>query len=199
MGKPVPQSVFEAYAKDYDSWFDEHPDEYSSELARVRRILPSPASCSIEIGAGSGRFTAPLGIMLGIEPSRALSRMARQRGVEVILGRAEALPLKNGSCSTALLVTVLCFIDDPVQALKEIHRVLTSRGFLVIAFIERDGEIQRNYIRDGEKGKFLSSGKFYSQEEVQNLLACACFSVRVAECRRGFCVLSAEKTSLNSF
>ncbi|WP_243670030.1 class I SAM-dependent methyltransferase [Methanoculleus chikugoensis] len=75
--------------------------------------------------------------------------MARERGVEVIRGRAESLPLRDGSCSSVLMVTVVCFLDDPVRAFHEIHRILVPPGgTLVIGFLERDGEVARKYLHD---------------------------------------------------
>jgi len=88
------QDVFEEYAKEYDRWFDEYPDEYHAELARIQRVLTAPDSRSIEVGVGSGRFAGPLGVTLGVEPSRALGQMARQRGIEVIRGRSRLSPLR---------------------------------------------------------------------------------------------------------
>ena len=61
----LPEDVFERFAEEYDRWFEEHRAEYHAELARVRRLLPCPDSRAIEVGVGSGRFAAPLGIMLG--------------------------------------------------------------------------------------------------------------------------------------
>jgi hypothetical protein len=71
---------FEHYAEDYDRWFEEHRTEYGAELATIRRVLPAPDSRAVEVGVGSGRFAAPLGIGLGSEPARALGRMARRGG-----------------------------------------------------------------------------------------------------------------------
>jgi len=156
----MPQDVFEDHADDYDRWFDEHRDEYLAELARVRQVLPAPDSRSIEVGVGSGRFAAPLGIGLGIEPSRDLGRMARRRGIEVIQGKVEALPVRDGSCSSVLLVTVICYLDDPVAALGEVHRVLFPGGCLIIALLERDGMVHRKYLQERGKGRFLSLARF---------------------------------------
>ncbi|MCE5338891.1 MAG: hypothetical protein LLF90_09435 [Methanomicrobiaceae archaeon] len=103
----LPGDIFEQFAEEYDRWFDEHNAGYRAELARVRRLLPRPDSRAVEVGVGSGRFAALLGIRLGIEPSRALGRMARERGIEVIQGRAESIPLRDGACSSVLLVTVI--------------------------------------------------------------------------------------------
>ena len=191
--EPVQQDAFEIYADDYDRWFDEHRDEYLAELARIRSVLPDPDTRSIEVGAGSGRFAAPLGIGLGIEPSRALGRMARERGIEVVRGLAEALPIRNDYCSSVLFVTVICFLDDPTVAFREIHRILSVGGCLIIAFIERDGMIHYTYLQKGAKRRFLSRARFYSQQEVRTLLEEAGFAVKKVDSRVGFCVITAQK------
>jgi SAM-dependent methyltransferase len=189
----VLQDVFEDYADDYDRWFDEHHDEYLSELARIRRVLPPPDSRAIEVGAGSGRFAAPLGITLGIEPSLALCRMARRRGIEIVRGRAEALPFKDGSCSSVLMVTVLYFLDNPVQAFQEIKRVLVPQGTLAIGFIEREGLIARRYLEEKGKHRFLSRARFSSFDEVLGYLRDTGFRVLQVESHVGFCVIAAQK------
>lgn len=189
----MPQDVFEEYAEDYDRWFDEHRDEYHAELARVRRLLPHPDDRAIEVGAGSGRFAAPLGIVLGVEPSRALCRMARQRGIEVICGRVEDLPLRDGYCSSVLMVTVICFLDDPEAAFREIYRVLVRHGTLVLGFIERDGQVARKYLHEPGKHRFLSRARFYSPDEVLAFLNRTGFRVAEVDCQVGFCVIAAQK------
>lgn len=190
--------IFEKYALDYDRWFDEHAREYDAELSRIRRLMPAPDSRSIEVGIGSGRFAAPLGITLGIEPSQSLGRMARERGIEVVRGRVEALPIRNASCSSVLLVTVICFLDDPAEAFAELHRILVPGGFLVLACIERGGAIHRKYIMDGGKGRFLSRARFYSREEIGEALGKAGFACRETDCRLGFCIIVAQAYSVNS-
>ncbi|MBP7716145.1 MAG: class I SAM-dependent methyltransferase [Methanoregulaceae archaeon] len=186
------QDVFEEYAEDYDRWFDEHHDEYLAELSRIMKVLPAANSRSVEVGVGSGRFAAPLGIALGIEPSRTLGRMARQKGIEVVRALAEALPLRDGSCSSLLLVTVICFLEDPVPAFRELHRILVSRGPLTLAFIERMGPIHQRYLQEGGKGRFLSVAQFYSQGEVRALLEETGFTVTEVDARAGFCVIMAQ-------
>jgi SAM-dependent methyltransferase len=189
----VPQDVFEEYADDYDRWFDEHRDEYLAELSRIRKVLLAPDSRSIEVGVGSGRFAEPLGIRLGVEPSWALCRMAHKRGIEVIRGKAEALPIKGDSCSSILLVTVICFLEDPLAALGEFFRVLFTGGGLIVAFIERGKQIHLNYLQEGGKGRFLSHARFYSLEEVQMLLEETGFVVTEIDSRAGFCIIAARK------
>jgi SAM-dependent methyltransferase len=192
-GSRMPGDVFEQFAEDYDRWFEEHRAEYCAELARIRRLFPRPDSRALEVGVGSGRFAAPLGVPLGIEPSCALGRMARRRGIEVIRGRAESIPLRDGSCSSALMVTVICFLDDPVLAFREIHRILVPGGSLVLAFLERDGEVARRYLHEREKHRFLSRARFYASGEVREFLERTGFRVTEVDSRAGFCVIAARK------
>lgn len=189
----VPIDVFEEFADDYDRWFEEHKDKYLAELARIRNIVPAPDSRSIEVGVGSGRFAGPLGITIGIEPSGRLGRMARNRGIEIIQGRVESLPLREGSCSSVLFITVVCFLDDVEPSFGELYRVLTPGGFLVLAFIERGGAIHQKYLDEGGKGRFLSRARFYSREEIYKSLGQAGFVTECIDCRLGFCTILARK------
>jgi len=190
----VDGDVFERFAEDYDRWFEERPAKYHAELARIRHFLSHPDTRSIEVGVGSGRFAGPLGIALGLEPSLSLARMARERGIEVILGKGEAIPIRDGACSSVLLVTVICFLDDPVPVFLEVRRILAPRGTLVIGFLEREGEVARKYRHDERKHRFLSRARFYSSGEAQALLERAGFCVIKVESRAGFSVIAAEKS-----
>jgi len=187
------EDIFERFFGEYDRWFDEHSTEYRAELARIRRFFPCPDSRAVEVGVGSGRFAAPLGIRLGVEPSPALGRMARERGIEVIRGRGESIPLRDGACSSVLMVTVICFLTDPVAVLREIHRILAREGILVIGFLEREGLVAQKYMHDDGKHRFLSHARFYSRSEVLEFLRHAGFCVIAAESRAGFSVISTRK------
>jgi len=64
-------AVFEQRAQEYDEWFDAHESVYQAELAALRRFVPTHG-LGIEVGGGTGRFSVPLGIRLGIDPSLEL-------------------------------------------------------------------------------------------------------------------------------
>jgi SAM-dependent methyltransferase len=83
--------VFDENAAAYDAWFDENPSIYRMELEAVRGFIPAIGE-GLEIGVGTGRFALPLGITIGVEPSPRMAALARQRGIEVREGIAEALP-----------------------------------------------------------------------------------------------------------
>ncbi|MCX6696251.1 MAG: class I SAM-dependent methyltransferase [Methanoregula sp.] len=185
--------VFEDFAADYDCWFDDHPDVYHAQLRLLGRAVPSQG-LGLEVGVGSGRFATPLGICYGIDPSLPLAETAKSRGVEVVIGVGEHLPYRSGSFDYAVMMTVICFLDDMARVLREVFRVLTPSGIIVLGFIERDGEIFRHYSSEPEKGRFLRHARFYSTDEViQELRDAGVSRVEVAARERGFCILTGKK------
>lgn len=132
---------FEASAGDYDAWFDAHRAIFESEIAAVESILPRRRGLWVEVGVGTGRFAARLGIPMGVEPAAAMAKLARSRGIHVVSGTAEDLPLPTGGIDAVFFITTLCFVADVDQALREARRVLTSAGHLVTAILPRDRAI----------------------------------------------------------
>nr|WP_319374299.1 hypothetical protein [uncultured Methanobacterium sp.] len=68
---------FENYSKKYDEWFDKNRFIHESELQAVKELL-SNSKNGIEVGVGSGRFAAPLGIKLGLDPSRKMGESLKK-------------------------------------------------------------------------------------------------------------------------
>lgn len=165
---------FEKHRERYEGWFERHEYAYLSELEAVRRLLPKEGR-GAEIGVGTGRFAAPLGIKLGVEPSKAMAEIARKRGIDVIEGVAENLPFPNESLDYLLMVTTICFVDDPDEALREAYRVLKPGGALVIGFVDRNSPIGRYYEEHKEESVFYRDARFFSTEELLELLKKASF------------------------
>ena len=106
---------FEKHTIQYDNWFEENKYAYQSEINAIRDILPK-FNNAVEIGVGSGKFALPLGIKFGVEPSTNMRKIAESKGIKVLDGVAENLPLKNESFDLSLMVTTLCFLDDASKA-----------------------------------------------------------------------------------
>ena len=161
---------FDEHAVEYDRWFDDHRTVFLSELEAVKSVLPE-YSKPIEIGVGTGRFVQPLGIALGIEPSKAMHKIAQRQGIEVVEAIAEDLPFGAGSFDLVLLVTTICFLDDVNQALKEAFRVLINGGHIVVGFIDRGTKLGREFETRKRDSKFYRLARFRSAVEILDLLA----------------------------
>jgi ubiquinone/menaquinone biosynthesis C-methylase UbiE len=115
--------------------------------ARLREVLaPEPGDRVLEIGPGTGYYTAELAEWIG--PDGALEifdvqqemldhtmRALAERGVGNVSptqGDARSLPYEDESFDSVVLVTVLGEIPDQDSALREIERVLKPGGRLVV-------------------------------------------------------------------
>lgn len=162
-------SVFDDSALEYDSWFDTNHFAYQSEIEAVRHFIPS-VGLGVEIGTGTGRFSVPFSITIGVEPSKAMAEIAASRGITVHNAKAEDLPFCSGHFDFALMVTTFCFLDNPQKALKEIHRVLEPEGQLILGIIDTETELGKIYESMKQINKFYREAKFYSVREVVDLL-----------------------------
>ncbi|BCD67263.1 class I SAM-dependent methyltransferase [Nitratiruptor sp. YY09-18] len=163
------ERLFEEHFAYYDKWFDEHDNIYQTELQAIKRILP-PFTKGVEIGVGTGRFAAPLGIRLGVEPSHNMAQIAKQRGIKVIEAEAENLPFDDKNFDFVLMVTTICFVDDIDKTLQEAKRILTDDGYLLIAFVDRDSKLGKMYEKNKDKSRFYKEATFFSKKEILQLL-----------------------------
>jgi SAM-dependent methyltransferase len=161
----------------YEAWFYENPAAYASELLAVRRVVP-PSGRVLEVGVGTGRFSAPLKIPLGVDPSLPMLAMARRRGTGVAAAAGEALPVRDGSLDAVLLVTTLCFLNDPAAAVVQARRALKPAGLLACAFIDADSPLGRRYRELKSRSRFYREARFFKVEEVRGLMEGGGFTVR---------------------
>lgn len=167
---------FERLTDRYEAWFTQHEPAFESEVAALKPLVETPGP-ALEVGVGSGRFAAALGVDHGVEPSRAMAALARQRGVETVRGVGEALPFAPESFERVLVVVTLCYLDDPVSAVDEARRVLGPGGCLVIGFIDGDSHLGRGYREAGDTNPFYAPARFYTLDEVETLLGEARFEI----------------------
>lgn len=165
---------FEHYMINYEDWFEKNTFAYEAELQAVRWLLPTSGT-GMEIGVGTGRFAAPLGIRMGVEPAKAMGAVAQERGIEVIAGVAEALPFQDEQFDFALMVTTLCFVDDVERAFQEARRVIKPGGCFINGFVDRTSFLGEIYQRYKDQNVFYNVAEFYSVDEVVSHLEKAGF------------------------
>jgi len=107
--------------------------------AERERVVPQASGVVLEIGIGPGLnlpFYDPARVtrVIGVDPIAEFLELGRERRrsapvpVEIVRAPAEALPLADASIDTAVITYTLCSVEDPVQALREVRRVLKPRG-----------------------------------------------------------------------
>jgi SAM-dependent methyltransferase len=106
-------------------------------LERVVEDLRLPARARIlDAGCGSGRNMVELarhGTVTGIELSQASVELARKRGTgEVIAGSVLQMPFEADSFDLAASLDVIEHLEDDVAALRELRRVVTPGGSLLV-------------------------------------------------------------------
>lgn len=124
----------------------------------------------MEIGVGTGRFAAPLGIKHGVEPSAKMREIAKQRGIDVIDGEAEKLPFDDSRFDYLLMVTTICFLDDILGSLKEAYRVIKTLGLIILGFVDSSSPLGKQYLRHKNESVFYKTTTFCSSDEVASFL-----------------------------
>ncbi|OIN95763.1 SAM-dependent methyltransferase [Candidatus Desantisbacteria bacterium CG1_02_38_46] len=159
--------IFNVYAKRYDDWYEKNKFAYLSELKVLKYVIPQKGK-GLEIGVGTGRFAEPLGIKVGIDPSKKMLKFAFRRNIKTFVGKGEHLPFKNGEFDFILIVITLCFVDNPEKVIAESKRVLRDKGKLIIGIIDKNSKLGKFYQK--KKSVFYRVANFFSPEEVINLL-----------------------------
>jgi len=162
-------NLFDKNWERYDDWFEKHKNTYSSELKALKKVIPE--GFGLEVGVGSGRFAQPLGARLGIDPSRNMLKLAKERGIQVIQGVGESLPLKDCIFDFVLIVVTLCFIKDAIRVLNEADRVLKKGGRLIVGEINKNSQLGRLYEAKRKKSEFYKAAIFYSSNEIIELFS----------------------------
>lgn len=163
------KTPFDIFTNEYEDWFRENEIVFQSELLAIKLAVPDN-KIGIEIGVGSGLFAEKLKINYGIDPSERMLELARQRNIIVKKGVAEDLPYENNSFDFALFVTSICFVDNPAKAINEAYRILKKNGGIIITIIDKDSSLGHILERDKNESKFYSNARFFSVEEIIELL-----------------------------
>lgn len=126
----------------------------------------------LEVGVGTGRFGAALGVDEGIDPSAAALAYAKRRGVAVSRGVGEALPYDDHTFGAVVLVVTVCFLADPLRTLQECARVVRPEGAIIIGMMPRDapwGTLCEQKRIEGHP--FYSAATIYTTRQIIDLAA----------------------------
>jgi ubiquinone/menaquinone biosynthesis C-methylase UbiE len=144
--EPHTKSAYAAWLQTMAVLYD--PFLWLSEIAGMRRrrrtLVADAYGLVVEIGAGTGlniaHYSDAVDELVLTEPEpgmrRKLARRLERRGRTARISDAPAqrLPFADASVDTVVATLVLCTVEDPESALREIARILRPDGQLL--FIE---------------------------------------------------------------
>ncbi len=172
------------HADEYDAWYETPMGIalFAAEVSALRPLLRALPGPHLEVGVGTGRFAAALGVEYGLDPSVPALEMARRRGIGVAVGVGEAMPFGDSCLGAVLLAFTLCFVEDPARVAREMCRVLVPGGGVVLGLLPRGTPWADSYAARGAEGHpVYSHARFYTVAETMELLEGA--SLRVGSVR----------------
>ncbi len=137
------QSSFDPWARVFARIYD--PVLWMAERAGMRalrrELLAGATGRTVELGSGTGlnlrHYPDALDELILTEPEAPMrSRLERRaeragRRASVVDAGAESLPFGDESVDTVVSTLVLCTVDSPAVALREVERVLRPGGRLL--------------------------------------------------------------------
>ena len=153
------------------------------------RLLAGLSGDVIEVGAGNGlnfpHYPATVRRVVAVEPEPDLRGMAEKAArsasvpVDVVEGRAEALPFPEESFDAAVACLMLCSVSDQSVALAEIRRVLRPGGTLrFFEHVQADGAAMRGVQRVLDATVWpLMAGGCHTSRDTAAAIAAAGFDI----------------------
>ncbi len=150
---------FNANYLKYDRWYETHREEYNDQIEFLRTIIPG--SDGIEIGVGTGRIAVALNIRFGLDSSPEMLKLAHSRGVETFLGDAYDTKLPDKAFDYSLFYVTLCFLQKPVEAIKEACRISKK---VISVILDRECAYVQGIMK--YPTGFYTFAKFYTEREI---------------------------------
>jgi ubiquinone/menaquinone biosynthesis C-methylase UbiE len=185
-------------AKWYASLTRKSLDEFRTLARRVAEEIP-PGSRVLEVAPGPGYFAIELAKLgdyriTGLDISETFVRIAQRNAanakvdVDFRHGNASGMPFKSESFDFLLCRAAFKNFAEPLQALREMHRVLRTGGRALIIDLRRDTskESISQAVDDVNLGavnaiitkltfRFMLLKRAYTKDEIERLLAQTAF------------------------
>lgn len=138
-------AAFDLFANDYDAWFGRNQDLLESEVRLLAYVWPRGETRSVlSVGCGTGLFEAILrrdhGIHVthGIEPAEGMAAIARDRGMDVVIGTAETAPLGEGTHDLILFNGSTSYVKDLAGVFRRTLAALKPGGHVLVVDVPRE-------------------------------------------------------------
>ena len=157
----------------YDAWYQTKKGAWfgAQEFKLIKQSLqPMVGASLLDVGCGTGHFTrrfADIGLnVTGLDPDTSMLAFAEKHSSNVAYqsGNAEQMPFPDNSFEYVVAITSLCFIDDPVQAIKEMWRVTNNK--LILGLLNKNSLLCK---QKQNKGSYLGA-RWDTRRDVENWL-----------------------------
>ena len=147
------------------SFFSEKVREKAFSVAQIKK-----GKTACDVGAGTGFITEGLlqkGLkVIAVDQSEAMLNEMRKKfkdysGVEFILSEAENIPLPDGKVDYVFANMCLHHIERPLNAIKEMMRILKFGGKLIITDLD---EHKFSFLKTEQKDRWMG----FKREDVKN-------------------------------
>ena len=152
----------------------------------LHHLAPVKGRLYLDVGCGTGNYTAAIsaaGVRIaGVDVARTMLARAREKRPALALynARAEALPFKTGSFAGATCTFVHHHMDDPVEAFREVHRVLRPDSRLVL-FNSTVVQMRHYWLREYFPNSLAQAAAPIERYEARDALAAAHFVIGTVE------------------
>lgn len=162
--------------KAYNAWYKTPRGIWFGhlELQLIKKLLQAQVGHTLlDVGCGTGYFTrrfASAGLKVtGLDPDASMLTFAKQQSnkIKYLAGSAEDIPFPEKYFDYVCAITSLCFVDDPIQAIKEMWRV--TNGKLLLGLLNKNSLL---YMQKHNKSGYKSA-RWDTRDDIENWLSVA--------------------------
>lgn len=176
-----------AYFEDVASKWDDMREDFFSETVREKSVSISGVSGSgvaIDLGAGTGFITEGLvgkvRKVIAIDESPSMLDSMKEKfssisNIEYLQGESEKLPIGDGEVNYVFANMYLHHVERPEYAIREIYRVLSKGGRVVITDLD---EHDHEYLKEEHNDRWLG----FKREDVLSWFSKAGFNDAAVDC-----------------
>ncbi|NSW46086.1 MAG: class I SAM-dependent methyltransferase [Bacteroidales bacterium] len=165
-------------AQQYDSYYQtelgKKIDILEKNLIKSLLCLPNQGSTFLEVGCGTGHWTAyfsELGYdITAVDISDAMLEIAQIKKIKrtkFVKADVQNLPFHNEQFDVVASITMLEFVNNIESAINEMFRVLKHDGWLILGCLNLHSPLGKNKANDPT----FKDAHFFTKEELYSLLS----------------------------